>query len=375
MDLQIDVMYAVDGYGVPGTGEEGGNTYWAWSLGDALYFSRIVPYGFTAGGSIKLLLEESSPSASKNHKWQVKVDLTPAAQPTVVYTETFTQEFVSSATANAKTDREIVIHTNGTIGGKHALPEDELLITVYRVAAATNEDSADIKMWTVVLRLGGIEGSTGQLPGRLGSIVAEVYERLNDVGINGLPVYSVVRQCNTALNDLAEAGLFKTSDTITLVSGQESYDLLSEFADFISLIDLRWTTTNTKIREARSHAEYQRIKQAIPSGVPFKYSLDNMTLKLIPVPSDTVTDTVTAFYIYQPTELDTMSNYNPPTPAAYDKLFVYWCLFAITQTYEVDTGRPGQRKSGEFFQLWKQMRWRLLGRNDSSTRRLRYYRM
>jgi len=374
VEYEIDTLYPVDGKTVPTTGEESGDSYWAWTVGDSLYFSKLVPSGYTPGGSIKIKIEESSPNASDNHKWQFAVKLLPTVPVDSEYDETFSQEYTSSATANQHTDRTIAIHTNGTIEGKYARPGDEVIVTIERIAASTDEDSERIKMFTLIIEFGGLEGSSAQLPGRLGSIISEVYERLNDVKLRSVPSYFLVRQCNRVMDDLADAGLFKKTGTLTLVSGTESYSLITNFADYVKLNGIKWTTTRIPIIGAKNKQTYDRILQAIPSGEPIRYWIDNLTLLLAPVYGGSPDDTLDIYYSYRPPDLDTLDNYNPPVPATYDELFVAWCLFAAVQTFEIDTGRPGQSKSGDFLQFWKNVRRKLLGNNEPKRRHLGYYR-
>jgi len=374
MEYEIDTLYPVTGENVPTTGEENGDSYWAWAIDDALYFSRLVPNGYTPGGSIKIDIEEATPGVSDNHKWEFTAKLLPVVPAGSEYEQVFSQEYVSSATANTHTDRTVAIHQNGTIDGKYARAGDELIVTIRRKAASTNEDANRIKIFQLVLVFAGLEGSAAQLPGRLGNIVAEVYERLNDVKLRGIGAYAIIRQCNTVMDDLADAGLWKKTGALTLVSGTETYDLSVPFADFVKLHGVKWTTTRIPIIGAKNRESYDMILQVIPSGEPIRHWIENFSLSLAPIYSGDPVDTLDIRYSYRPTDLDSMDNYTPPLPATYDKLFVYWCLFAITQTYELDTGRPGIAKSSEFFKLWQSVRKRLLATLEPKRRHLGYYR-
>jgi hypothetical protein len=145
-DILIDNLYAVPGSTSPENATDGsGNVYTAWELLDAGAFNVSVPTGYSSGTDFTLSISEATPGESREHKWQVVVYLNGT------YTETFTSEVTSSATANTVSSRDITVSTNGTIQSQSIAAGDLLAFQLSRIAASGTEDSNDIKVYSLNL--------------------------------------------------------------------------------------------------------------------------------------------------------------------------------------------------------------------------------
>lgn len=147
-DILVDSLYALPGSTSPANGTDGsGSSYTAWDLLDAGAWNLTVPTGYSPGTNLTLGINEATPGESKKHKWQVVVYLNGT------YTETFTSEVTSSATADTVTARSITVSTSGGIQSQALVAGDLLCFQLSRIAASGTEDSNAIKIYSLNLSI------------------------------------------------------------------------------------------------------------------------------------------------------------------------------------------------------------------------------
>lgn len=145
-DILIDNLYAVPGSNTPDNAVDGsGNVYTSWELLDTGAFNVTVPTGYSSGTDFTVTIAETTPGESEKHKWQVTVYLNST------YTETFTSEVTSSATANTVSSRTITVSTGGVIQSQAIAAGDLLAFQLSRIAASGTEDPNNIKVYSLNL--------------------------------------------------------------------------------------------------------------------------------------------------------------------------------------------------------------------------------
>jgi hypothetical protein len=319
-EFLIDSLFRVDGYDVPSNASDGsGNVYTTWELLDRAAFNITVPTGYTAGTDLELYISESTPSASDKHKWQVDVTLAGA------YTETFTSEVTSSATANTISSRTITVSTSGTIQSQAIAEGDLVSFQLSRIAASSDEDSASIKIYSITVATTTTDGiSVGS---RLGTLIRQVLRKFNDDDQQHLTQSQILDWVNECIQDISGHEYWTTSGTIDIVADQTSYDLLTLFPTIMDIESVVWEATDAKLIPVSTWDQYVKLLAVTSSSTtPYCYFLQSNTLFIIPTPSASTTAGVTIYYSYCPAALDFSTNTDIPLPKSFDSVIQAYCL-------------------------------------------------
>ncbi len=143
MDYPVQALLPTIGH-PPGNGTDvNGNTYTEWELSDEAGFTFTLPSTYVVGEDLVLTLIESSASSSKAHKWSIVVTANTA------FDETYTAEYTSSATGGTVSTRTISISTSASVGTYPLAAGTLVSVEMSRVAADSNEDSANIRLYTL----------------------------------------------------------------------------------------------------------------------------------------------------------------------------------------------------------------------------------
>ncbi len=355
--------------------------YTEWELNDEARFSFVVPAVFQPGSDIVLTLQESTPAAGLNHKWQATILLMrPAAHETDAATEqdTVSNEYASSSTADLLTTRSFNLTSGGAISGLAVAAGDMISVCLKRIAASGTEDSNPVKLFylSVSITLTAETGTGSGCYGRVGQIVEDVRQLFNDDGGGFIENDALILHwINRCLADIAQAGYWRTTGTIALVSGTASYDLLSGLSGFIDVHGAEWNSGNRPqaLVCLSNRARYDWLKSLEQSGSrPEYYYVESNILHLTPVPTSSSASGLAVHYSYLPDELDCYSGYTPPIPKAYDTVLINYCL---AQSFKKDRSAPdSDRKFQDYQALYERGKADLMEQNTPPITVLRSYR-
>jgi hypothetical protein len=352
-----------------------GLAYSEWELNDEGRFTFVVPTDYSSGSDLQLRIQESTPGAAVNHKWQATVLLVKTGYQTDLATEqeVFSSEYTSSGTADALTSRTLSLSSSGQISGTSIEAGDTISVVLKRVSASTNEDPNAIKVFDLTAMVTVLAG-TGTCSGRVGQIIEDVRILFNDETSGFLTSdTAIIRWINQGIADIAKAGYWETRGTLNLVADQASYDLASEWGDFVDVKQVIWTETGEPLQLCAGRGKFDELHAAIETGTrPYFYYMAGSTLYVTPTPTEAVTDGLTIERYYVPTDLDCSTNYTPDFPAVYDSVLVYWCLI---QAFDRDRTATNRRELiQEYYQRYQQEKAKLLGRKSGPIIRLGCYR-
>jgi hypothetical protein len=292
-DILIGAVYPVSGTTIPTNSvDSDGNGYMAWELSDAVSFSCNVPTDYETGTSLVVNLQETSPSTSKNHKWSITTILNGDESSTV------TSQITCSATSYTVTSTSITIAALGVIGSDSCAPGDLLSIALSRVAASSNEDSANIRLYSITLTY-TVGATVVSGTNRLTTIVSQVLSKFNDDSQGALSSTKILTWINECQQEISSYGYWKMAASINIVGAQESYSLLSLFATLNAVESVIWEDTDKKLVSISTYDLYNQIKHTYASGtIPYVFYLESNTLYLLPVPSASVASGLRIFYSY-----------------------------------------------------------------------------
>jgi len=370
MELLIETLLPAEGH-VPINGTDtNGRTYTEWELSDEASFDFALPSTYTTGESIVMVITESSSSASKNHKWRWTTS-------TGSYSESYDASFTSNATASTIDTRSITVTTAGTIESYALQPGDLIGVTIQRIAADSDEDSAGIRLYTIVANVTTTAGATTACLGRMGSIVASALRLFNDDSQRFINDAFCVSAANEAQRQIAMKGYFTKSSSIDVVADQATYALAALFPDIEELNTLVWVGDGSLEADrlapvASLQSKIDLIAASSSSSRAYGYHLEGTTLYLIPVPTASYSAGITVYYSYIPSDLSCTSSYTPSTPAAHDAMYRY---FILMEAYARDRHSPmAQQQLMYYQQLFSKELDRLLGTKYHPGDRLRSYR-
>jgi hypothetical protein len=358
--IRIDSVTAT-GVNIPEVGVDAtsGGVYIAWELNDEGAFNFQVSDLYQAGTEIELAFEESSSGVSLNHKWQFTVTvLRPSTSSTdaATWQDVLTEQYTSSSAANRLLSRSVYLTTDGEIDSQAVAAGDIITVVWTRIAASANEDAAVIRVFNVdvtqTLETAG--AGAGTCLGRVGEIIEDVRALFNDDGGGFIENDSEILQwINRCQMEIAKTGLFRKTGYLNIVSGAQSYDLLSGLSDFVDLNGLRLSGTNRPISSVSNRADWNLLNTPPASGtVPYWYFAESNKLYLWPTPTSGITSGLAVEYSYLPTDLGCTSGYTPDLPQAYDMVFTN---YALAQAFKRDRHAPGADQKYEVYsQLYQQ---------------------
>jgi hypothetical protein len=181
--------------------------------------------------------------------------------------------------------------------------------------------------------------------GRLGTIIDTIEILLNAEA--GLPPdlfteSELIVLLNFCTDELAQRDIWKKVDTLSITSGEPSYDLATLFPDFIHSYGFRYVGSSSsytyKLRPFASWNQYQDCLTYNQTGRPTAYWLENRTLYLYPTPDSTETDAVQSRHSYLPTAFDSVgaTSYTPALPAGEDTVYIYYGCWKICEKFSDD---------------------------------------
>lgn len=345
----IEVLSPLAGH-VPDNGtDESGNTYTDWALADSASFTFTLPYGFTTGTDIVIVINETTPGSSKNHKWTLVTTVNST------YTETHTSSFTASATAWAIATRSITCSTSGSVGAHALVAGDMVSIAITRAAADSNEDSNHIRIYTITAHLTSVGGVSTCL-GRLGNIVNAVLMRFNDNAQKFINQAEVIQWVNDCQLLIAQRGFWHKTTEIDLVANQQQYNLWTLIADIENVEEVSWGSgsdyTYQTLPAIGNWGTFQRLSVGLSTGTPQTYHIQGNLLYLLPTPDTSVVDGLAIRHTYCPTNMSCTSNYTPSTPAAHDEVYVF---FALSIAFRKDRHSPmAAEQAGYYEQKFQQ---------------------
>ena len=355
LDTWVDLVGNEPAAGVDSLGHYRGH---ALDEGSAATFTVSPTY--TAGTELTLKLHESTDSISKAHQWEASVKLNGGTP------EVFTGEFTSPAVTDTFTYRSITISTSGEIDLVAIVGGDVVEVTLTRIAATSNEDSADIRLYAVAASETLADATVGGCAGRVGKIVDYVMDFSKEVYSEGLTPTRVLSWINDCNDELAQDGVWPYYTTIDVTASTESYDLVSLISDFVGLTGLIWTTTGEPItpiseRDLQTYRLYRTSPIYTTTTRPVRYSLRGDLLFLFPNPTVASVGALGVKYKRHPGELGCTENFEPDFPAAYDTVFKEYCLW---KHWSRDTGSKAKtQKIQEHFSAYRQAKTKLLIRS------------
>lgn len=305
--------------------------YTAWELNDEARVTVTIPDSYESGSSITLEFNESTPTVSKPHKWQVKVLLMqPGTHATNAATEedTVTSTFTSSGTANLLTAREIELSSDGTVSGTTVAAGNELALTISRETVADN-DTADIKLFSLYIAYEtGTTPAEGYAASRLAAIEQRVKDLANDDDGNFVSQAQFIRMANWVYNDIAKRGYFSKQTTINAVADQYEYDLQSLISDIVEIETIRWHASPYDMVNL-TWQEYDTLyrKSDYTGDYPYWWTMVDNNLWVVPAPEVNTSDAFAITHTYQPTAFNITDSYTPATPEVYDDVYVFGVLW------------------------------------------------
>ena len=325
-ELIIESMLPIVGH-VPVNGTDAyDRTYTEWDLLDEAGFSIVIPTTYVAGEEIVMVMSESSASASKAHKWQYEVT-------TGIFSATYNASYTSNAIASTTDTRSVTISTSGQVGGHTLVSGDVVSISLSRIAADSNEDSAAIRLYTLVANITTSEGPTTTCLGRVGSIVSSVLSIFNDFSQKFITQSDIVGWINECQYEIATRGYWAKTTAINVVANQTEYDLNTLIADMESLEGATWEADTTayfgekRLIPIGTWAAYEGFIQSLPTNTrAWAYHLRENMMLLVPVPTASYTAGINIRHTYSPAALACTTNYTPHTPRSHDRIYVDYAL-------------------------------------------------
>jgi hypothetical protein len=323
---------------VPDNGTDiAGNTYTEWALNDEATFSFVLPSTYTTGTDIILVIHEASPTSAKNHKWKFTV------LAKLLYSEIHYGSYTSTTIAWTESIRTVTCSISGTVGSYALQAGDAISITMKRTAADSQEDSASIRVYTIVATLTTSAGPTTTCLGRVGATVSKVLTLFNDDSQKFLNQTEIVGWINEAIYEIAVLGYWHKQTLINVVAAQASYNLTTLIPDIEKVESVRWyeptaTTYSDEMMTLGTWVDYQRaLKRYASSSRASAYHMVGDVLYLLPVPDRNLTSGLAVFHSYCPAAVACTSSYDLPIPKAHDDLFVW---YALMQGYARDRHSP-----------------------------------
>jgi hypothetical protein len=354
--------------------------YSEWSVENEALFSVIVSADYRTGSNFFLRLQESSPSVSATHVWEVTTALLrPGVHVTgeQVVCETFVQESVSSATADQLTSRKFAVAgagKPGCINGLSLQPQDVLSFRLKRVEASTNEDPDPVKVFGISLEVCADPAVSSHCAGRVGKIVDAVRDLFNESAGAFLPDGFILRSINRCLQDLAQEDYWRTETWIPSVSGTYRTDLSMAIPQYQRLHQVYFNGRRCPMKPLGSFQEYEELKVgSTGNGSPEYYVAQNGSFFVWPPPSADLESGFCVYHSYSPDELTCSDlNPNPPIPKAHDALFAYYVL---REAFLRDRHAPGaDAKFQEYSMLYEKEKQKLLGEGSQPNLAVRSYR-
>jgi hypothetical protein len=338
------------GYGtaIPSMGNDaGGREYLAWSVGDKAAFNIRLPENYISGTDLVLTFEESTPGVSLNHKWSVDVSRALDTAETVV------SEVSSSAVANTNTEAAITLTSSGKLNSVDLAVGDLISCVVSRVSASASEDTNDIKIYATVISLDASDYAESGCSGRVGAIIDQVRNDFNDVQARRISNTEIIRWCNRAIDEMAQADLFMKETALDVTEDSGEIDLLATVSDFVDAFTLRWHEDTDFMVPLENWQDFKTYSlQMYPyTETPFIWLVVSNTLHFHPAPSSDQASGLYMFHSYRPANLECLSNYTPNFPASYDPLLVFYCLHRAHSKFFPDHTSP--EKAQEWFSLWQ----------------------
>jgi len=191
--------------------------------------------------------------------------------------------------------------------------------------------------------------------GRVGSIITRVLYLFNDEDQRFLNDTLLVAWCNECQRQIAIRGFFEKDTNISIVGGQESYDLASLVADLEDVIAVIYNGSDASskgddelLTPITSWQAYRNILAASSTQTrPYGYYLQGATMYLAPVPTQSLSNGITIHHSYIPSDLGCTSNTTPATPSAHDIVYVYFCLM---NAYARDRHSPLAQQQVAYYQ-------------------------
>ncbi|MBI4965354.1 MAG: hypothetical protein HY913_18905 [Desulfomonile tiedjei] len=351
-----------------------------WEVGDEARFSIVVPETYRAGNDFYLRIQESSPSLSLRHKWQVKTLLMrPEVNVTdeAAVTETFSLECQDASTADRLTTRTLPVTGSAKQGQvqDHVIsPGDVLCFILRRVNASAQEDPAAIKVFDVSLVARVDDSADSDCAGRVGKIFDTVRDLFNEATGGFLPDNFILRSINRCLQDIGQHNYWRRETWMPAEAGENRVDLLEAIAGYQDVHQVHFSGQTAPMMPLGSFEEYEELKTGSnATGVPEYYAVQNDSMYVWPPPATNLASGFCAYHSYLPADLTcSEENPTPPLPAANDMLFVY---FVLKQAFLRDRHAPGAEvKFQEYSGLYEQAKQRLLGEKDPPKLALRPYR-
>lgn len=351
-----------------------------WEVSDEARFSVVVPETYRAGNDFYLHIQESSPSASLRHKWQVTTLLMrPGVNVTDEQTvsETFSIECQSASIPDRLTPRTLPItgaSEPGRVQDTEISAGDILCVVLKRVGASAQEDPAAIKVFDLSLTVRVDESAESDCAGRVGTIFDAVRDLFNEATGGFLPDNFILRSINRCMQDIAQYNYWRRDTWIPAASGVNRIDLLDAVAGYQDVHQLHFSGQSSPMTALGSLEEYEEIKTGSSApGIPEFYIVQNDSLYVWPPPAVGLASGFCMYHSYLPDDLTcSEDNPTPPIPRAHEMLFVY---FVLKQAFLRDRHAPGAEiKFQEYSQLYEQAKQNLLGEKDPPKMALRPYR-
>jgi hypothetical protein len=343
-------------------------SYMAWALTNEAQFSFEVPGEYTGASDLVLRFHESTPGSSLKHKWQAVVTLNAAVS------QTFTAEYTSHATANTLSTRNMTISTGGNISTTAITAGALISVTLSRIAASGSEDGNAINIY-LLAAIVTVSALSAPCLGRVGAIIDKVLTLSNDKKQGFVTAAEVLIWINGCISDIAVDGYWPTTGTVDVIASQESYDLNILFPSMSQVLGVQWTDTTMQLFQLIDWDHYTQAKlwmSSFSSGYGYAYLIEGGSLFLAPVPTESIVAGLLVHYYYLPDDVECLENYDPPTPKAFDDVYVKYCVAqaALKDRFSSDAASNFQTKMA----LYVQAKQSLFRRRGSSDLRLRPYR-
>ncbi|MBI5248422.1 MAG: hypothetical protein HY912_02910 [Desulfomonile tiedjei] len=354
--------------------------FWQWDLNDEARFSITVPDKYRAGNDLFLRIQESTPSMSARHKWQIKTLLIrPGMHVTAEETasETSTLEAVSPSIADQLASRMISgtgALVAGRVNGVEIAPWDLVSFTLKRVAASSGEDPNPVKVLALSVELYTDETSVSDCAGRTGIIVDTVRDLFNEEGGGFLSDQFILRAINRCQKELAQEDYWRRESWIGCVAGADRTELLTSIPDYQSIHQVHFSGCASPMKALAGFQEYEELKAASNRvGTPQYFVIQNTGMYVWPAPAQDLESGFCVYHSYLPGDITcTPVNPNPPVPKAHDNVFVY---FVLKEAFLRDRHAPGADiKFQEYSALYQREKQKLLGEGEPPNLSLRSYR-
>ena len=181
-------------------------------------------------------------------------------------------------------------------------------------------------------------------------IINRVLRTFGDEGGAQISSTDIIRWINDAQLDVIKdnENLLQATGTTDIVASTGTYTLP---VDIFRLIGIQYQGFNLKSLTFNEFNEYVNGYAAPSSlnpygpGEPEYYNIYNNTIKLFPIPSNSVTSGLTIYYTQRPTTIATTAD-SLSVPGEYHNAIVNYCL---SQAYELDENYDAaDRQAGKF---------------------------